>query len=222
MRDIFHDELNEVGTRVIEMTKLVGTAMQRASSALLDGDLATADRVIADDIAVDDLRETLEDTVFKMIAQQQPVATDLRVLISTLSLTADLERMGDLALHIAKIARLRYPDLAVPTEARDVISQMGEVALSLVDKVAEVVEGRDLELAHEIEAEDDSMDALRRKLFHIVLSPNWAHGTEAAIDMTLLGRYYERYADHAVAVARRTMFIVTGERPAKAGDSATR
>ena len=91
---------------------------------------------------------------------------------------------------------------------------MGEVALSLVRKVADVVDGRDIELAQAIEAEDDSMDALRRKLFTLVLSPNWAHGTEAAIDMTLLGRYYERYADHAVAVARRTIFIVTGERAA--------
>ena len=130
--------------------------------------------------------------------------------------------MGYLGLHIAKIARLRYPDLAVPTEARDVISQMGEVAMSLVQKVAEVVDGRDVELAQAIEAEDDSMDALRRKLFTIVLSPNWAHGTEAAIDMTLLGRYYERYADHAVAVARRTIFIVTGEHPDRQTDLTNR
>ena len=135
------------------------------------------------------------------------------MLISTIHLTADLERMGDLAHHVAKIARLRYPDVAVPPEARDVISQMGQVAASLVTKVADVVEGRDVALAQAIEAEDDSMDALRRKLFTVVLSPNWTRGTEAAIDMTLLGRYYERYADHAVAVARHTIFIVTGVRP---------
>jgi phosphate transport system protein len=141
------------------------------------------------------------------------VATDLRVLISTMHLTADLERMGDLADHVAKIARLRYPESAVPPEAKDVISQMGEVARSLVHKVADVVDGRDVALAQAIEAEDDSMDALRRKLFTLVLSDNWTRGTEAAIDMTLLGRYYERYADHAVSVARRTIFIVTGQRP---------
>ena len=80
-------------------------------------------------------------------------------------------------------------------------------------KVADVVDGRDISLANAIEAEDDSMDALRRKLFTLVLSPRWSHGTEAAIDMTLLGRYYERYADHAVATARRVVFIATGERP---------
>jgi phosphate transport system protein len=166
-----------------------------------------------DDVQIDALRDDLNDRSFALMAQQQPVATDLRVLISTIHLTADLERMGDLAEHVARIARLRYPECAVPAEARDVISQMGDVARSLVEKVAEVVDGRDIALAEEIEAEDDSMDALRRKLFTVILSPNWTQGTAAAIDLALLGRYYERYADHAVAVARHTIFIVTGERP---------
>jgi len=147
------------------------------------------------------------------MARQQPVASDLRLVITSLHMAADLERMGDLALHIAKVARMRYPEIAVPAELRDVISQMGAVALSLVDKVAQVIEGRDVALAQAIEAEDDSMDALHRKAFTILLSPNWTHGTEAAIDMTLIGRYYERYADHAVAVARRTVYIVTGSMP---------
>ena len=213
MRDIYHDELDDIGRQVVEMTNLVAIAMERATQALLDANLALADQVIADDRRIDALRSELEDRSFQLIAQQQPVATDLRVLISTIHLSADLERMGDLAHHVAKIARLRYPDRAVPPEARDVISQMGEVAASLVTKVADVVDGRDIALAQAIEQEDDSMDALRRKLFTLVLSPNWARGTEAAIDMTLLGRYYERYADHAVAVARHTIFIVTGERP---------
>jgi len=213
MRDVFHDELDGIGAGVAEMIRLVAAAMEGGTAALLDADLARAERVIDADGRVDELRDDLEDRTFQMIARQQPVASDLRMLISTLHLVADLERMGDLALHVAKIARLRFPEAAVPEEARDVIAQMGEVAQELVSKVADVVDGRDIELAKEIEAEDDSMDALRRKLFTLVLSPRWAHGTEAAIDMTLLGRYYERYADHAVAVARRTIFIVTGERP---------
>ena len=213
MREVYHGELDEIGGKVVEMTRLVATMMDQSTRALLDADLVTAERTIAEDVKIDALRDDLEERSFILIAEQQPVATDLRVLVSTLHLVADLERMGYLALHIAKIARLRYPDLAVPPEARDVISQMGEVAMSLVHKVASVVSGRDVELARAIEAEDDSMDALHRQLFTIVLSPNWTHGTEAAIDMTLLGRYYERYADHAVAVARRTTFIVTGEHP---------
>jgi phosphate transport system protein len=213
MRDIYHDELDEIGSTLVTMAGLVGVAMQRATSALLDGDLAGAESVISADPAIDALREDTERRCFEAIARQQPVATDLRVLITSLHLVQDLERMGDLALHIAKVARLRYPELAVPDDIRDVISQMGDVAQSLVTKVVHVIEGRDIELAQAIEAEDDSMDALHRKLFTLLLSPHWTHGTEAAIDMTLLGRYYERYADHAVAVARRITFIVTGSRP---------
>jgi phosphate transport system protein len=213
MRKIYHDELDEVGATLINMSKLAGVAMQRATNALLDGDLAGAEAVISADPEIDSMREETERRCFQLIARQQPVATDLRVLITSLYMVQDLERMGDLALHVAKIARLRYPEIAVPNDIRDVISQMGEVALSLVGKVADVIDGRDVELAQAIEAEDDSMDALHRKLFTLLLSPNWSHGTEAAIDMTLLGRYYERYADHAVAVARRVVFIVTGERP---------
>jgi phosphate transport system protein len=213
MRDIYHDELDEIGRTLVTMTHLVGSAMERATQVLLDGDLAGAERIISEDPHIDAIRTDLERRTFQIIAQQQPVATDLRVLITTLHLVQDLERMGDLALHVAKVARLRYPEVAVPDDVRDVILQMGQVALSLVRKAAEVIDGRDVALAQAVEAEDDSMDALRRKLFTLLLSPNWSHGTEAAIDMTLLGRYYERYADHAVAVARRVVFIVTGERP---------
>jgi phosphate transport system protein len=213
MRDIYHDELDDLCKTLVRMTQLVRTAMERATRALLDGDLSGAERVISDDPQVDALREDLEERTFQMIARQQPVATDLRLLVTTLHLSADLERMGDLARHIAKVARMRYPELAVPEEVRDVISQMGTVALSLVGKVADVIEGRDVALAQALEAEDDSMDALHRKLFTLLLSPNWTHGVESAIDMTLLGRYYERYADHAVSVAQRVVFIVTGVRP---------
>ncbi|MDT4908456.1 MAG: phosphate transport system protein [Pseudonocardiales bacterium] len=213
MRDVYHDELDDIGKRVVEMTNFVAVAMERATAGLLLPNFDVAEQVVRQDARVDALRVELEDRCVQLIALQQPVATDLRVLISTMHLVADLERMGDLAMHVAKIARLRYPDNAVPAEVRDVISQMGEVARSLVHKVADVVEGRDVALAQAIEAEDDSMDALRRKLFTVVLSTHWAHGTEAAIDVTLLGRYYERYADHAVSVARRTIFIVTGARP---------
>lgn len=213
MRDIYHDELRAIGTSLVSMTALTGTAIERATNALLDGDLAGAERVMGADAEIDALGKDLEERTFQLMARQQPVASDLRVLITTLHLVADLERMGDLALHVAKVARMRYPEIAVPTEIRDVIAQMGAVAMSLVSKVGEVIEGRDVALAQAIEAEDDSMDALHRKLFTLVLSPNWNHGTEAAIDLTLIGRYYERYADHAVAVARRVVFIVTGRMP---------
>lgn len=213
MREIYHDELDTIGRNVIEMTNLVAHGMDRATQALLDSNLAVADEVIADDAKVNALRDEMDERCFQIIAQQQPVATDLRVVIATMHLVADLERMGDLVVHIAQIARMRFPDSAVPAETRDIIEQMGQVASSLITKVAEVVDGRDVELAEAVVEEDDSMDALRRKLYTIVMSPNWSRGAEAAVDMALLGRYYERYADHAVAVAGHTIFIVTGRHP---------
>lgn len=215
MREIYHDELDGIGHAVLQMITMVSVAMDGASEALLGADLALAEEVIGQDRGIDALRADLEERTFTLIAQQQPVATDLRVLTSTIHLASDLERMGDLAHHIAKTARRRYPEPAVPTEARDIVAQMSLVARSLVAQVADAVDGRDVALAQAIEAEDDSMDALQRQLFTLVLSPSWAHGTEAAIDMTLVGRYYERYADHAVAIARRTVFIVTGVYPGR-------
>lgn len=212
MRDIYHDELDTIGALVLRMTKTAAAAMERATSALLDANLQLAEQVLADDATMDALRDETEERCFQLIATQSPVATDLRVVISTIHLAADLERMGDLASHVARVARLRYPEPAVPAEMRDIFAQMGDVAASLIAKVAEFVDGRDVELAQAIEDEDDSMDALRRKLFTIVLSSNWTHGQGPAVDVALLGRYYERYADHAVAVARHTRFIVTGQR----------
>jgi phosphate transport system protein len=145
------------------------------------------------------------------MARQQPVAIDLRTLVTSLRMSADLERMGDLAHHVAKQARMRYPNSAVPTELVPIITAMGSVADKLVDKLSSVMEHRDTVRALEIESDDDEMDKLHRDLIVVLLSKDWNYGVETAIDMTLLGRYYERFADHAVSIARRVYFSVTGE-----------
>jgi phosphate transport system protein len=219
MRDTFHDELDQIGTSLVEMTRLVGSAMNRATTALLDADLTLAETVISGDEVVDALYHDTEDRAFDLLARQQPVASDLRVVVTGLRMVADLERMGDLALHVAKIARRRYPASAVPPELRSVILEMGQVAHRIVTKAGSVIAGQDAELAAELERDDDAMDALHRALFTTVLSDDWSHGMEAAIDITLLGRFYERFADHAVSVARRVVYLVTGEMPTAAAAS---
>jgi phosphate transport system protein len=215
MRDTFHDELDQIGAALVEMTNLVGSAMSRATTALLDGDLELAEKVISADEAIDVLYRQTEERAFDLLARQQPVAGDLRVIITGLRMVGDLERMGDLAAHIAKISRRRYPASAVPPELRVVILEMGQIAQRIVAKAGSVIAGQDAELAAELEHDDDAMDALHRKLFRILLDDDWAHGMEAAIDITLLGRFYERFADHSVSVARRVVYLVTGEMPAK-------
>jgi phosphate transport system protein len=144
------------------------------------------------------------------MARQQPVAGDLRTLVASIRMSSDIERMGDLAHHIAKLARMRYPACAVPPELVFIIQEMGQVAQKIITKTMGVITSHDTLAAVELEKDDDEMDKLHRKLFEIILDDNWAHGIETAIDLTLLGRYYERYADHSVSVARRVYFLVTG------------
>ena len=212
MRDHFHEELDAISDQLVEMTRLAGSAMSRASTALLDADLPLAESVIAADEAVDALQRDLEQRAFDLLARQQPVATDLRILVTSLRMSADLERMGDLARHVAKVARLRYPDSAVPPELRGTILEMSQVAHRIVTKAGSVIASKDVPAALELERDDDEMDRLHRALFKALLDDTWTHGIEAAIDVTLMGRYYERFADHAVSVARRVVYLVTGER----------
>ena len=211
MRNAFHDELDGIGTTLLQMAGLAKVAMNDATSALLTVDLGMAEKVIAADNVIDDIQHELDARTINLIARQQPVATDLRTLVTSLRMSADLERMGDLAHHVAKQARMRYPNSAVPAELIPTITAMGLVADKMVDKLSSVMEHRDTVRALEIETDDDEMDKLHRELISVLLSKEWSHGVESAIDMTLLGRYYERFADHAVSIARRVYFSVTGE-----------
>ncbi|HEY3200239.1 MAG TPA: phosphate signaling complex protein PhoU [Actinomycetes bacterium] len=211
MRDLFHEELDAIGNQLVEMTRLAGSAMARATTALLDADLNLAESVIEADDLIDDLRHDLESRALDLLARQQPVATDLRTIVASLRMSADLERMGDGALHVAKVARLRYPSSAIPAELRATILQMGQVAERIVAKAGSVIASRDVAAALEFESDDDEMDRLHRDLFRQMLHKDWPHGVETAVDVALCGRYYERFADHAVSVARRVIFLATGE-----------
>ena len=193
------------------MAGLVKVAMNDATSALLTVDLNNAEKVIAADDVIDEIQHELDARTINLMARQQPVASDLRTLVTSLRMSADLERMGDLAHHVAKQARMRYPNSAVPAELVPTITAMGLVADKIIDKLSSVMEHRDTVRALEIETDDDEMDKLHRDLIGILLADNWPHGIETAIDMTLLGRYYERFADHAVSISRRVYFLVTGE-----------
>ena len=216
MRDQYYDQLDSVVDDLVAMTAAVRTAVLEATDALLDANAEAAESVISGDREIDEAREIIEDRALHLLATQQPVATDLRQLVATLRMVADLERMGDLSVHIAKVARMRMPDIAVPTPLRPTISRMAEVAEHMVASASRVVAERDVEAAHELESQDDEMDKLRRALFRALLGDEWEHGVEAAIDIALLGRYYERIGDHSVSMARRIVYLVTGEHPATA------
>jgi len=211
MREAFHDDLDHMSVQLVEMTRLAGSAMARATAALLDADLALAESVIAADEQIDHLQRELDETALNLLARQQPVATDLRTIVAGMRMSADLERMGDLARHVAKVARRRYPDSAVPPVLRSTVLEMGQVAERIVAKAGSVIASNDLNSAIELEQDDDEMDRLHRQVFATLLGGQWDAGMEAAVDITLIGRFYERFADHAVSVARRVVYLVTGE-----------
>jgi phosphate transport system protein len=211
MRDAFHEELDAIQATLVTMGEMVSVAMSRSSEALLKADVKLAEQVISEDEKLDTIQHDLEARSINLMARQQPVAQDLRILVTSLRMSADLERMGDLCHHIAKLARMRYPEVAVPAELVKTIESMGTTAVKIIEKSTHVVKTQDLQAAIELETDDDEMDKLHRALFVALLDDSWSHGIEAAIDMTLLGRYYERCADHAVSIARRVYFLVKGE-----------
>ncbi|MEU9576211.1 MULTISPECIES: phosphate signaling complex protein PhoU [Streptomyces] len=217
MRDAYHEELDSIGDDLVEMARTVGSAMGRATTSILDADLSLAERVIEADRNVDETQHDLEARAIALLARQQPVATDLRTVVTSLRISADLERSGDLAKHVAKLARLRYPEKAVPSDLHATVLEMGQLAQRLMAKTAQVLATKDVRLALQLEQDDDDMDTLHRALFQHLMDDKWEHGIETAVDVTLLGRYYERFADHAVSAARRVVFLVTGEH---AGDFA--
>ena len=211
LRSAFQDELDGVTATLVELSSTVSAAIEKATHALLTANLNEAEEVIAADDRIDHMQHELDSRIIDIIARQQPVASDLRALVTALRMSADLERMGDMAHHVAKITRLRHPQGAVPSELLLTIEEMGKVAKAISDKAGAVINSRDVEKALELEKDDDAMDILHRRLFTTLLDEKWAHGTETAIDITLIGRYYERFADHAVSVARRVYFLVTGK-----------
>jgi phosphate transport system protein len=217
MREAFHEQLDSVFEDLAGICRSVDSAVALATEALLTGDADTAERVISADVEIDRARERVEDKAFSLLSLQQPVAGDLRTVVAALRMVSELERMGDLSVHVAKIARLRVPNVAVPEEIRPTMARMAEVAEDMVSRVSQIITGRDVEAAIALGRDDEVMDQLRRASFVELLSDDWTHGVEAAVDIALLGRYYERIADHAVSVANRVVFVVTGTNPSALG-----
>jgi phosphate transport system protein len=211
MREAYHKELESINEALVEIANLVGSAMGRATGALLDTDLQLAEQVISTEERIEELQRDLEERAIAVLARQQPVATDLRMVVTSLRMSADLERCGVLARHVATVARRRHPAHAVPQDLRPTILEMGQLAQRLMAQAADVLITQDVDAALRLEQDDDRMDELHRMIFHHLMDDRWHHGVETAVDVTLVGRYYERFADHAVSIARRVVYLVTGE-----------
>lgn len=210
LRQSYHDRLDALGQVGAVMCQEAATTLQRATDALLGANLALAEEVIAEDRELDRMRAEVETSAVQLLALQAPVASELRVVVSALWIVSDLQRMGALAIHVAKIARRRYPEIAVPPHMRSTVLRMSAIAVDLAGQAETVLRTRDLQLAESLDGQDDAIDELHEKIFTAIDSANWPGDVPDAVDLAMLSRFYERFADHAVAVARRVIYLVTG------------
>lgn len=211
MREVFQRELREVQDRLVSIAKLVAESIERSTVAFNKSDVALADTVIAHDPEIDQAALELEELLITIMARQQPVARDLRIVVSALRITASLERMGDISEHIAQLARYRFPDNVVPKSLRSTFEQLGELDVSIARKLVDLIESENLRLADDIRNDDDKVDALHLSVFDKLLGESWKGAAADTVDATLASRYHERFADHAVSISRKVRYLATGD-----------
>ncbi|MFC4222984.1 phosphate signaling complex protein PhoU [Lysinibacter cavernae] len=211
MREVFQQELREVQTRLAEIAELVESAIQRGTKAFQESDVALAEAVIEDDLRIDTLATSLDELAITILARQQPVAKDLRIIVSALRISASLERMGDIAEHIAQLARYRFPESVIPKGLGKIFREMGELDVQVAANVVTLLRTEDLLIIEDIRNTDDRIDELHAKVFEKVLSDTFKGEVTNVVDATLASRYHERFADHAVSIAKKVQYLATGE-----------
>jgi phosphate transport system protein len=211
MREVFQQELREVQERLVEISELVVTSITNATEAFNESNVTLAEAVIANDDKIDEQAIALDELAINILARQQPVARDLRIVVSALRISASLERMGDISEHIAQLARYRFPDKVVPVSLRDTFVNMGALDVEIAKKLVELLRTQDPRLAEEIRNEDDKVDALHLSVFDQVLGATWQGQAVDTVDSTLASRYHERFADHAVSIAKKVQYLATGD-----------
>jgi phosphate transport system protein len=211
VRKVFQAELHQVGEELIEIAQLVTEAMEKANEAFTMADTELAEEVIAADARIDFLQRDLDERAIDILALQGPVASDLRMIVGALRMSASLERMGDLARHIAQLARMRFPEHVVPESMKDTFAEMAELDISIARKLTGLLDSRDLALANEIASHNARVNELHAGVFKAIASPDWNASAPTTVDVSLTSRYFERFADHGVSVARKVTYLVTGE-----------
>ncbi|WP_022894342.1 phosphate signaling complex protein PhoU [Agromyces subbeticus] len=211
MREVFQQELREVQEGLVELAELVAESIDKATRAFNESNVSLAEEVIADDDRIDQETVALDELAITILARQQPVARDLRIVVSALRISASLERMGDMSTHIAQLARYRFPDKVVPKTLRPTFADMGRLDVEIARKLVELLRTEDVNLAEEIRNEDDKIDALHLQVFDKVLGETWKGQAVDTVDATLASRYHERFADHAVSIAKKVQYLATGD-----------
>lgn len=213
MRRVFRNQLQEFKHDISLMADFVRTALNSATRSLLEADLDLAEKVLSSVDTLEDLRMTAVKDAFQLLALEAPVARDLRIVVAGQHIVEDFTRMGALAVHVAKVARRRHPENAVPTTIRPYIEEMARQCDNSAAKIQTLLRELDVNTALELVEDDDAVDDIHRHIFQLTTQREWPHSVRAAVDVTLLSRYFERYSDHAVEIANRIVFIITGLTP---------
>lgn len=211
MREVFQQEMADVQDRLVQIATLVADAIDKATTAFNQSNVTLAESVIHDDVRIDEAAAELDELAITILARQNPVARDLRVVVSALRISASLERMGDLAEHIAQLARYRFPEKVVPKSLRPTFKQMGALDVEVARKLAELLRTEDVAIADAIRDDDDKIDALHLGVFDAVLGETWKGEAVDTVDATLASRYHERFADHAVLISKKVLYLATGD-----------
>ena len=211
MREVFQQELTEVQERLVRIAALVAESIEKATTSFNTSDVSLAESVIADDHLIDELAASLDELAIDILARQQPVARDLRIVVSALRISASLERMGDLAEHIAQLSRTRFPEKVVPKGLRPTFAELGRLDVEIARKLTRLLQSESTDLAEEIRNDDDEVDELHLSVFDKVLGATWKGDAGDIVDATLASRYHERFADHAVSIAKKVQYLQTGD-----------
>ncbi|MCR2816510.1 phosphate signaling complex protein PhoU [Microbacterium jiangjiandongii] len=211
MREVFHQSLEDVQGRLVEIAELVAVAIEKATRAFGTSDVGLAEEVIEADQIIDDKAIELDELAIQILARQQPVARDLRIVVAALRVSASLERMGDIAEHIAQLTRMRFPERAIPRGLKNTFTKMGELDVRVARLLTELLRTEDLSLVEQIRVAEDKLDDLHISVFEKVLGDNWQGEAAATVDATLASRYHERFADHAESVAKKVLYLATGD-----------
>lgn len=211
MRKVFQAELHQVGEELIEISMLVTEAIEKSVRAFQGADVELAQDVIAADARIDFLQNDLDERAIDILALQGPVASDLRMIVGSLRMSASLERMGDLARHVAQLARLRYPAIVIPEPLRPTFDELAALDIQIARKLTELLETRELKLVTEIQSANARINELHRSVFGAIAAPTWQETAATTVDVTLASRYLERFGDHGVSVARKVSYLVTGQ-----------
>ncbi len=211
MREVFQQELHEVQERLVEIARLVAESIEQATAAFNDSQVSVAEEVIANDRRIDELTLTLDELAIQILARQAPVAKDLRIVVSALRISANLERMGDMSSHIAQLTRYRFPDKVIPKALRPTFRRMAELDVQIAQTIVQLLATEDLRFADVVRDLDDEVDELHLTVFDTVLGEKWKGEATATVDATLASRYHERFADHAVSIAKKVHYLATGD-----------